>query len=165
MLLAIPVVQAAIGQSPGRIRRRADVSNPPDQARGHTSAPASDTARGETETLLAQAAACTKRGELGQAEKLIRAVLARDPRHADALFELGRIAHATGDKRAAADCLRKAIASQPDNSQFHNELGFVLVGLGEREQALRAFTRSLEIKPDDPGAISNLGTFHLATAG
>ena len=38
----------------------------------------------------------------------------------------------------------------------------MLVGLGEREPALRAFTRSLEIKPDDPGAISNLGTFHLA---
>jgi Tfp pilus assembly protein PilF len=123
--------------------------------------PTSDTGTVETETLLAQAAASTKRGEIGQAEKLIRQVLARDPRHADALFELGRIAHARGDKKAAADCLRKAIASQPDNSRFHNELGFVLVGLGEREQALRAFTRSLEIKPDDPGAISNLGTFHL----
>ncbi len=115
----------------------------------------------EIETILIQAAACTKRGEIGQAEKLLRHVLARDPRHARALFDLGRIAHMRGDKRGAADCLRKAIASQPDNGQFHNELGFVLIGLGERRQALRAFQRALEIKPNDPDSLCNLGTFYL----
>jgi predicted nicotinamide N-methyase len=114
-----------------------------------------------TGALLAQAAACTKRGEVGQAEKLVRQVLARDPRHPAAQVELGRIAYKTGNKIAAADCLRKAIAIQPDNAQFHNELGCVLIGLGERQQALRAFTRALEIKPDDPDALTNIGTFHL----
>jgi Flp pilus assembly protein TadD len=66
-----------------------------------------------TETLLRQAAACTKRGETGQAEKLIRELLGRRAQHADALNELGRISYLTGDKRAAADCLRKAIAPYP----------------------------------------------------
>src|SRR4029077_6512513 len=85
----------------------------------------------ETEALLAQAAACTKRGETGQAEKLIQQVLVRDPRHPGALVELGGVAYLTGNKRAAADSLRKAIASRPDNAQYHNQLGFVLIELGE----------------------------------
>jgi type III protein arginine methyltransferase len=125
-------------------------------------APASDKRTVETEALLTQAGACRKRGETGQAEKLVRQVLARDPRHPAALFEIGRIAYLAGDKKSAADCLRKAIASQPDNSQFHNELGYVLIGLGESQLALHAFTRALEIKPDDADAITNIGTFHLA---
>jgi tetratricopeptide (TPR) repeat protein len=114
-----------------------------------------------TEPLLIQAEACATRGELGQAEKLIRGVLARDPRHPGALFELGRIASLKGDKRAAADCLQKAIASQPDNGKFHGELGVVWIGLGDRQQALRAFERALAIDPTDADAISNMGTFHL----
>jgi type II protein arginine methyltransferase len=113
-------------------------------------------------TVLAQAVACAKRGEVGQAEKLIRQVLARDPHHPFALFELGRVTYLAGNKKAAADYLQKAIAGQPDNGQFHNELGFVLAGLGERQQAHRAFMRALEINPRDADAISNIGTFHLA---
>jgi protein arginine N-methyltransferase 7 len=115
----------------------------------------------ETEVLLTRAVACTKRGEIAQAEKQIRQVLARDPRHVGALLELGRIAFVTGDKRAAADCLRKAIASEPGNGKLHNELGSVLIGLGERQEALRAFARALEIEPGDPDAITNMGSFHL----
>jgi predicted nicotinamide N-methyase len=116
----------------------------------------------ETAALLADAAACTKRGEIGQAEKLIRQVLAREPQHADALYELGRISYRTGNKAAAAECLRKAIASQPNNGRFHNELGCMLAELGDRQQAFRVFTRAIEINPDDAEAISNIGTAHLA---
>jgi tetratricopeptide (TPR) repeat protein len=131
--------------------------------RGHHRLPeqASDPKTVEADALLTQAAACTKRGEIGQAEKLIRQLLARNPRHPGALFELGRIAHMAGDKRAAADYLQKAIVGQPDNGQFHNELGFVLIGLGDRQRALRAFMRALEINPRDADTITNLGTFRL----
>ena len=114
------------------------------------------------EDLLTQASACTKRGETGQAEKLVRQVLAGDPQHPGALYELGRISYLAGDKTAAADCLRKAIASQPDKGRFYNELGCVLIELGDRQQALRAFMRAIEINPDDAEAISNAGAFHLA---
>ena len=106
-----------------------------------------DASAAETKAVLAQAVACAKRGEVGQAEKLIRQVLARDPHHPFALFELGRVTYLAGNKKAAADYLQKAIAGQPDNGQFHNELGFVLIGLGERQQAHRAFMRALEINP------------------
>jgi type II protein arginine methyltransferase len=113
------------------------------------------------EDLLAQASACAKRGETGQAEKLIRQVLAGDPQHPGALYELGRISYRAGNKAAAADCLRKAIASQPGNGRFHSELGCVLIELGDRQQAFRAFARAIEINPDDAEAISNIGTAHL----
>jgi hypothetical protein len=114
------------------------------------------------QALVAQAAICATRGALGEAEKLVRQVLDRDPRHVGALVELGRIAYRRGDKRAAADCLRKAVAIQPDDHKLHNELGFVLTTLGDRQQALSAIMRAREIKPDDAGTISNLGSLHLA---
>jgi protein O-GlcNAc transferase len=88
-------------------------------------------------------------------------LLAREPQHAGALYELGRISYRAGNKTAAAACLRKAIASQPDNGQFYNELAFVLIGLGDRQQAYRTFICALEINPDDADTISNIGTFHL----
>ena len=134
----------------------------PDRQRDPFPKQAGDVKTVETETLLTQAAACTKRGDIGQAEKLLRQALARDPRHPGALFELGRIAYLAGNKNAAADCLRKAIAGAPDNGRFHNELGYVLIGLGERQQALHAFKRACEIDPEDADAIGNIGTFHLA---
>jgi Flp pilus assembly protein TadD len=112
-------------------------------------------------TLLREAAQCCMRGDLGKAESLARAVLARDPRHAGAMVELGRIAHRTGNRQAAADWLRKAIASEPNNVQLHNELAFLLIQLGDRRSAFGAIMRALEIKPDDADAITNKGTFHL----
>jgi Flp pilus assembly protein TadD len=129
--------------------------------RDHLPEQTGDTKAAEAETILSQAAACAKRGETGQAERLIRTLLAREPQHAGALYELGRISYRAGNKTAAAACLRKAIASQPDNGQFYNELAFVLMGLGDRQQAYRTFIRALEINPDDADTISNIGTFHL----
>jgi len=115
----------------------------------------------DNSTLLKEAAQWCMRGETGKAEALARQVLARDPRNAGAMEELGRIAHRTGNKRAAADWLRKATAAEPSNIQLHNKLAFLLIQLGEREQALREIMRALEIKPDDPDTLANKGTFHL----
>jgi predicted nicotinamide N-methyase len=133
-----------------------------DSGRDHLSVRTGDVTAADADTLLSQADACSKRGETGQAERLIRAALAREPQHPGALYELGRISYRAGNKMAAADCLRKAIASQPDNGRFYNELGGVLIGLGDRQQAFRAFTRAIEINPDDAEAVSNIGAFHLA---
>jgi predicted nicotinamide N-methyase len=130
--------------------------------RDHVPEQAGDVGAAAAETLLSQAAACARGGDTGQAERLIRMLLTREPRHPDALYELGRISYRAGNKAAAAECLRKAIASQPDNGRFYSELGCVLVGLGDRQQAFRAFTRAIEINPDDAEAISNIGAAHLA---
>jgi type II protein arginine methyltransferase len=111
--------------------------------------------------LVTLAAACTGRGDIRQAEKLLQQVLAHDARHAAAHYELGRIAFKTGNARAAADLLRKAIASQPNNETYHNELGFVLLGIGERSQALQVFRRALEINADSADALTNIGACYL----
>lgn len=110
---------------------------------------------------MAHAAACRRQGDFSQAEKLARQVLARDPRHPAPLAELGRIAYAKGNGRAAADCLRRATGVAPNDAGLHNELACVLIGLGERPEALRALMRAREIKPDDADTLSNIGTFYL----
>ena len=111
--------------------------------------------------LLARAAALTQQREFREAEKLVRLILERHPRHPAALVELGRIAYASGNQRAATDCLRNAIAVEPNNARLHNELGCMLIGLGERAQAFRCLLRAREINPDDPDILSNVGSFHL----
>jgi tetratricopeptide (TPR) repeat protein len=132
------------------------------QARDHSPGRIGEVKSAETDALLRQAVACAKRGEAGQAERLIRGLLAREPQNAEAWFELGRISYLAGNRSAAVESLRKAIAREPNNSRFHNELGFVLAGTGDRQQALAAFVRALEINPADADAITNLGTLHLA---
>jgi Flp pilus assembly protein TadD len=114
---------------------------------------------------LARAAACRQQCDFSQAETLARQALARDPRHPAALVELGRIAYATGNRRAAADCLRSATGVAPNDAGLHNELACVLIALGERQEALRALMRAREIKPDDADILSNIGSFYLGTVG
>jgi hypothetical protein len=53
--------------------------------RDHLSVENGDANAAAAETLLSEAAACTARGDTGQAERLIRALLTREPRHPDAL--------------------------------------------------------------------------------
>jgi SAM-dependent methyltransferase len=115
----------------------------------------------DPQVLVAQATACTARGEIARAEALLQRVLADDPRNPAACYELGRIAFRRGNKTAAVECLRKAIAAKPDNSRYYNELAFVLIGLGERAEALRILTRALEIEPNCADTLSNLGAFYL----
>jgi type II protein arginine methyltransferase len=110
---------------------------------------------------LARAGACRRQYDFSQAEKLTRQVLARDPRHPAALAELGHIAYATGNRRAAADCLRSATGAAPNDAGLYNELACVLIALGERQEALRALSRAREIKPDDADILSNIGSFYL----
>ena len=53
--------------------------------RDHVPEQAGDVGAAAAETLLSQAAACARGGDTGQAERLIRMLLTREPRHPDAL--------------------------------------------------------------------------------
>ena len=58
-------------------------------------------------------------GNLGEAEKAYRKVLALDGRHADSLHLLGLIAHRQGEHGAALDLIGRAAALDGGDAAIH----------------------------------------------
>jgi len=96
-------------------------------------------------------------GRLHDAELGYRAILARQPRHADALHLLGLVAHQVGDDPTAEGLIRGAIAVAPRNPAYHGNLGVVLLRMRRIQDATTALRTAIRLNPADFGAQSNLG--------
>ncbi len=95
-------------------------------------------------------------GDFGEAEKLYRAIVAAEPRHADALHGLGVLAHQVGRGDLAENFMRQAMALRGDPT-FFNNLGLVLLSLDRPNEAMAAVFRALELRADYPEAFNALG--------
>jgi Tfp pilus assembly protein PilF len=105
--------------------------------------------------LLRRAGAAHQAGRLAEAEQYCRAVLARQPRNADAQFLLAGVAAAGGRPAVAIDLLRQAIAHHPERADLHGNLGALLGRLGRLDEAIACFRAAIRL---DPGAAAG----HLA---
>src|SRR2546423_3880194 len=85
---------------------------------------------------------------LAAAEAIARAMLADDPRYADAWHLLGMIAHDVGQGQAALDCARYAVTLQPTAARYHNQLGIVLGTSGQPDEAAASFEEALRLVPE-----------------
>ena len=91
------------------------------------------------------------------AERLCLRILARDVRHADALYVLGIVAYQTNRLPAAASMIRRAIAVNSRQPFYHANLGNVLYAQGKLDEAIPYFERALQIDPNLAEASYNLG--------
>lgn len=119
--------------------------------------------------LLEQASAHERNGRIADAEAAYREVLARDPRHARAAFELGRLAMEDGRLEEAAACLRGAIRAAPSIAEYHSLFGLVLLRSKMREAALNPHAIAVQLAPANPEFRVRLGEAqwragHLAAA-
>ena len=96
-------------------------------------------------------------GQLAEAERLYRQVLAIDARHTDALHLLGLIAHQVGQNNIAVELIGKAIEISPAFAAYHANLGIVLQALGRPDKAAAAYNAAIRLQPDFTEAYSNLG--------
>lgn len=96
-------------------------------------------------------------GKIDEAERVYRAVLERDPRHAPALHHLGIIAYQDGEYDAAVKLIQKALRVQPDYAEAHSNLGLALIALKRPEEASKHFRRAIALTPDYAQAHFNLG--------
>ncbi|WP_439816340.1 tetratricopeptide repeat-containing sulfotransferase family protein [Zavarzinia sp. CC-PAN008] len=110
-------------------------------------------ARQAIASRLQAAIAAHRQGALEEAARHYRAVLAADPRQADALHLLGLVFHQAGQPQDALPWLDKAIAVQDRNPVFLANRARVLEALGRREEAIAALRASLDV---DPGYVSAL---------
>jgi Flp pilus assembly protein TadD len=80
-----------------------------------------------------------------------------NPKHPEALNNLGLTLKALRKNEEAAECYRQALAQRPDYPDALNNLGNVLELLGRLEEAEPPLRRALELVPNHPDAQCNLG--------
>jgi predicted O-linked N-acetylglucosamine transferase (SPINDLY family) len=114
------------------------------------------------DTQLQRGVALHRAGDLAGAAREYRAVLAADPRNADALHLLGLIAYRAGELTQARALVEGALALDADNPVFLSNLGNILKDAGDADGAMQRYRRALEIDARQSGAHNNLGTLLLA---
>jgi Flp pilus assembly protein TadD len=96
-------------------------------------------------------------GRLGEAEKVYREILSRQPNQPDALHLLGVVGAQMGHAAEAVEIIRRAIAIRPAVAAYHNDLGNALRDLKRLDDAEAAYREAVRLKPDFVLAIVNLG--------
>lgn len=100
-------------------------------------------------------------GQLQEAEKIYKEILADNPTNADALHLLGVIASQAGQYETAIDLITQATNADPNFADAHYNLGNTLRDSGGLAEAASAYQRAIEINPKYLDAHCNLGnTLH-----
>ncbi|MGC2856238.1 tetratricopeptide repeat protein [Novispirillum sp. DQ9] len=107
-------------------------------------------------TLLAEGMAHHAAGRMAEAEALYRAVLERQPEHAEALHGMGVMALQVGKPAPAAQLLGEAVRRDPGNAVYLSNLASALRRAGRLEDARAAGLRVLELAPEFADGIGNL---------
>jgi len=106
--------------------------------------------------MFAQAARHRLYGEIEEADRLCRSILAAYPEHAGSLHIRGTIALQLGRPDLAADMIGKAIAARDDFAVFHDDLGIALHALGRTDEAIAHHRRAIGIEPNNARSYNNL---------
>jgi protein O-GlcNAc transferase len=97
--------------------------------------------------IVGQALECHGRGALGQAERLYNQVLAANPSHPIANYNLALLLIDSGRFRAARMKLLSLIKAQPGDAAANYTLGKVYQAEGALTKGLFNFRRALELEP------------------
>ena len=108
--------------------------------------------------LFQQARIFMKRGQLDQAEKNIRQVLAAFPRDRISLQQLGELCKIKRDYEGALECFGNILQIDPEDLGAHYNLMLVYRKLGRTDDAKREGKIFADLK-DDPGALSLANQF------
>lgn len=105
---------------------------------------------------LAEALEHHRQGRLDEAAALYGALIAKQPRHADALNLLGVVALQKGDAEHAVPLIVSALEVRPETSDFHNNLGEAHRALGDIVAAEAQYREAVRLDPANADAHNNL---------
>jgi tetratricopeptide (TPR) repeat protein len=108
--------------------------------------------------LYAEAAALRESKRSGEAETIVRRILASQPDSRPALNLLGVLRNEAGDHKEAADVFARLLELAPDDAEAHYNLGVVLGTLERYDEAIVRYRRAIAINPAHAKAHSNLGS-------
>lgn len=106
---------------------------------------------------LERAFAVQTEGRLAEADAAYREILAREPRHFDALHLRGVLALQAGHPQQAAELLEQALSVDAARPQAHNNLGEAQRLLGRMPEAVASYRKALALAPGFADALFNLG--------
>jgi protein O-GlcNAc transferase len=95
-------------------------------------------------------------GRVAEAERVYREVLARQPNHAQAYYNLGIALIDRAPMANVAACFREAIRIKPDYGEAYVNLGVVLVSSGLFDEAFAVNEEAVRLLPNNPKAHYNL---------
>ena len=98
-----------------------------------------------------------QKGHLAPARAAYEQVLARQPRHFDALHLLGVIASQSGNPTLAVDLMGRAIEINPNNAGVYSNRGNALQELKRWDEAVSSYEKAIAINPVDADTFYNLG--------
>ena len=107
------------------------------------------------------AIALHQQGDLDEAHRLYRALLAIDPHQADALGLLGVVASQRGRHDEATDLLRRAASEAPTSVVIQTNLARALAAAGCPADAIAAYRVALDLAPEAVETRFRLGTLLL----
>jgi len=96
-------------------------------------------------------------GNLGEAEKIYRAILEKDAQNAEALHLLGVISSQSGRAEEAVKLISKAISINPRQAQYYDNLGVVYKNINRPDIAAVQHCKAVELNPEYGMAHYNLG--------
>ena len=105
--------------------------------------------------LIAKAAALHQAGELEEAAKIYREVLALSPQNFDATHLLGVVALQQGKYDAAQRIINAALIMRPNDAAAMSNLGISYLRDGQLAPALQWFEIVVKLQPDAPIALTN----------
>ena len=123
----------------------------------NTAKPTSRTRPAPLDAALRVAIETHQRGQLAEAERRYRALLAVAPRHADALHFLGVLLHQGGRSEEAMALIARSLAIAPGYVDARNNLGNVQKELGLVHDAECSYRAVIAARPQFAPAWNNLG--------
>ena len=110
----------------------------------------------DTAQLLNAALAHHQAGRLADAKALYTRILAKQPKHPDALHFMGLLACQIGQSEAGIALMRESIAAHA-STIYYNNLGNALRDAHKLDDAVVAYRRAVELEPGYADAHNNLG--------
>ncbi len=108
------------------------------------------------------ALALHRTGQTGQAEQAYRAVLARQPDHADALNNLALLLKQRGAFDEAEEAYHESLVHKPQVPEVLSNLGVLMLEQGRLKEAETALREALKQRPDYLEAWNNFGNLMQA---
>jgi tetratricopeptide (TPR) repeat protein/ubiquinone/menaquinone biosynthesis C-methylase UbiE len=115
----------------------------------------------QAQHLFAQALQHHRLGQLPEAERYYRSMLAVKPKHEHSLYNLGLLALQTGRNDLGAEMLGKAIAINGRDPEWRYNYAYSLQQGGRLDEAAEQYGRAVALKPDYAEAHLNLGNLLL----
>jgi tetratricopeptide (TPR) repeat protein len=118
----------------------------------------------DLDRLVRRAVAAHQDGALAQADRLYRAVLARDPHHVDALHRIGSLSFQRGRLADALRFLAAAVRRNARSAEALSDLGIAQHAAEQYADALASHDAALALEPGNPTYI-NRGAAALLRLG